>query len=194
VIGALVPVVAMPTTGIAWPLAAAAPALGALGLAGAWPAVAARAITAWRRAALGMTGWAWLTLAGPVAGTGLYLRAAPGTPAPAVWTGSLQGAVHDVLGPLVSSGALAGAPVWALGAVVLPWLVRGRSPALDCARVAMWAAVLVSATEAAIAVVHGSRAAPALRTAVLGGVACAAVALAPTSIRTWRARRDSGSP
>ena len=59
-IAALVPVALVPRRGTAWPLAAGAPALGLVGLAGAWPALAGRAWgNAWRRAVLALTGWVW---------------------------------------------------------------------------------------------------------------------------------------
>ena len=41
------PVVLSPAAAVPWPLSVGAPALGLVGLAGAWPAVAARAGTAW---------------------------------------------------------------------------------------------------------------------------------------------------
>ena len=66
---AAVPIVAMPVTPTAWPLAAAAPALGLVGpagLAGAWPALAGLARTPWRRVALAVSGWVWLLAAGAV--------------------------------------------------------------------------------------------------------------------------------
>ena len=39
-----------------------------------------------------------------------------------------------VLGPLLALGVLLGALLWGAGALVLPWIVRGRSAALDVAR------------------------------------------------------------
>ncbi len=103
-IGALLPVVLLPLRGSTWPLAAGAPALGLIGLAGAWPALAARAGTSWRRAALGLTGWVWLLIAAPLADRVLYLSPPPGTPAPNLWTGSLHETIHHVLWPLVNAG------------------------------------------------------------------------------------------
>ena len=67
--------------------------------------------------------------------------------------------------------------MWALAAVVLPWLVRGRSLAVDFVRVVIWAAMLESATIAATAAINGSDGVHAARTAVIGSVAAAAVAL-----------------
>jgi serine/threonine protein kinase len=194
IIATLVPVALLPRRGISWPLPAGAVALGAIGLAGAWPAVAARlGRTAWRRAALGLAGWIWLVGATQLAGLDLYAAPPAGTPGPAVWTGSLQVTLHDVLSPIVSSGRLAPAPVWALGAVVLPWLQRGRSLALELVLVTVWAAMLVSATEVALTL-GGHRHVPALRGAVLGAVIGGLVALAPALYRAWPRTADSASP
>ncbi len=43
---------------------------------------------------------------------------------------------------------LAVAPLWALAAAILPWVVRGRSAALDLAAAAVWAAALAVGTQA----------------------------------------------
>ena len=131
VVGALVPVVMAPHDGPAWPLAAGAPALGAIGLAGAWPGIAGLAGPAWRRATVAATGWVWLALArGP-------------------YGSSTSEAVHHVLSPVLTVGTLAGAAVWALAAVVLPWAGIRRSPVLETALLAAWAAALALGTIAA---------------------------------------------
>ena len=52
-----------PRPDVGWALAALAPALGVLGLAGAYPAIAGQAWHWSRRAALGALGYWWLTLA-----------------------------------------------------------------------------------------------------------------------------------
>ena len=90
--------------------------------------------------------------------------------------------------PIVTSGALAPLPVWAVGAAVLPWLVRGRSLALDLLAAVMWTAFVVSATATAISAVHTHGGLSAAPTATLGAVAAAAVALAPSALGAWRAR------
>jgi len=131
VAGALVPVVLTPRDGPAWPLAAGAPALGAIGLAGAWPAVAGHAGPAWRRAVLALTGWLWLALA----------RAA--------WTESPYGTTHHVLAPILTRGTLMGCAIWAAAAVVLPWAQVRRSPVLEGILLTGWAVALGLATTAA---------------------------------------------
>jgi eukaryotic-like serine/threonine-protein kinase len=198
-IAALAPVLVLPMRPTAWPLSAAAPALGLIGLAGAWPAVASRAGGTVQRAALGAIGWVWLLLAGAALGSGhiLYLPHVPGLPPPAVWIGSLPQTTAQLLPTLVKTGVLAPAIVWALAAVTAPWLVRGRSLMLDVIRVVIWSALVVSATSAAVVAVHGTDAVGAAPTAVLGATVCAAVALAPRGIdgwrRAWRSRPDVGA-
>jgi hypothetical protein len=186
----LIPVALLPFDGTLWPLAVGAPGLGGLGLAGAWPALAGRAgSSAWRRAALGATGWLWLVLASPLAGKDLYLGRPAPAPSPAAWTASLQVAGHDVFGPLFSTGAFAPALVWALAALVLPWIVRGRSPAADIVRALVWAALVVAATVTMLNALHYPA---SIRTAVLGAAASALVAMLPSITAAARHRRAFG--
>jgi hypothetical protein len=128
---------------------------------------------------LGAVGWAWLLLAAPIAGTGLYLPLLS-PPPPIQWTGSLFDTTHDVLGPIVRSGALAPALVWALGAVAVPWLVRRRRLAVDVIRTAVWAAMLAAGVAVVLGVVHGRAGAPP--GALVGAVAASVGALAPLAI------------
>ena len=196
-IALLLPIVLSPAAASIWPLSAGAPALGLIGLAGAWPAVAGRAGTPWRRAALGAIGWVWLLLASAIAGKSLYLPLVPGVAPPHAWMRSLSVTVEHLLRPEISAGVLAPALVWALAAVTLPWLVRGGSLVLDVARVVVWATVLVSATGVAVAAWHGSAIGPgglSAPTALLGALASAVVALAPSLLGTWRVALRSGGP
>jgi hypothetical protein len=189
----LLPLLISPAASTTWPLSAGAPALGLIGLAGAWPALAARASTPWRRATLGAIGWVWLLLASAVVGKALYLPLAPGVAPPQAFMSSLPTTVNHVLRPEISAAVLAPALVWALGAVTLPWLVRGGSLVLDVVRVVVWAGLLVAATGAAIAAGHGSDAVGAAPTALVGAAACVAVALAPSLLDMWRlSLRGSG--
>jgi hypothetical protein len=102
--------------GVAWSVPALAPALGALTLATAYPALAGRAGTWFVRAALGALGAWWLLL----------------------WDGKAW----------PEPGELAYLGVFAVAAAILPWLVRGRSLALDVVLAAAWAGALGSATAA----------------------------------------------
>ncbi len=156
--GALVPVVLAPRDGPAWPLSAGAPALGAIGLACAWPGVAGLTGPIWRRAMLGATGWVWLALAR------------------ATYTSSTSDALHHAIAPLLTAGTLVGAGLWAVAAIVLPWAGIRRSPVLEATLLAGWALVLALATVAAS---HVGTALPrtSVANAVLGASAGALVAL-----------------
>jgi hypothetical protein len=133
--GAVVPPLLLRRRGLTWSLPAAAPLLGLAGLAGAYPAIAGTVRGAWARAALGAAGLWWLLLAEPLLDRDLVLGTAPGS-------------AGDVLGGLLSGGALLLAPVWAAAALVLPWLVRGRSLAVDVVAATTWAAGLAATTGA----------------------------------------------
>jgi hypothetical protein len=132
---AAVPPLLLRHRGLTWSLPAAAPALGLAGLAGAYPAVAGRVRGVWARAALGAAGLWWLLLAEPLLDREILVGTAPGS-------------AGDVLEALATSGVLLLAPLWAGAAVVLPWLVSGRSLALDIVGAATWAAALGSGTAA----------------------------------------------
>jgi hypothetical protein len=164
--------------GTAWSLPAAAPLLGLAGLAGAYPALAGRVRGVAARAGLGAAGAVWALLAEPVLGRALVLDA----PAPARgWDAGAGRALADAAWPLVTSGAAALAALWALAAVVSPWLVRGRSTAVDVVAATSWAAGLAAATAAVAERVGGPGAhAP-------GGVP-GAVAAAVTVLALARAR------
>lgn len=192
---ALAPVVLLPRRGHRWPLAAAAPALGAIGLAGAWPAIAARAPSAWQRAALGITGWVWLLGAAALAHSSPYLAPLRGTPAPAVWIPSLYEATHHVLIPILTSGALAPAPLWGGAAAILPAVARVRPFALAVVMVTVWAAGLASATATVLGAAHAGLVVKS-GTLALGAVLAAMIALVPAAVRErgvlLRARNPSG--
>jgi len=196
----LVPVVLSPAAATTWPLSAGAPALGLVGLAGAWPALAARATTPWRGAPLGAVGWLWVLLASAIAGKALYLPLVRGVPPPHAWMSSLSTTLDHLLRPEISAGVLAPAIVWALGAVTLPWLIRGGSLILDVLRVLAWAVIVVSATGAAMAALHASGPGETVPThlsapsALVGAAASVAVALGPSLLGVWRTALHSGGP
>ena len=131
-------------------------------------ALAGQARRPLRRAALGAAGFLWVALAEALAGRDLYLGAAPGTGPPADWAGSARDAVTQALEPLATSGALLGALVWAMAALVLPWVVRGRRPLADGIAAAGWAGALAVAGAAVAGIVEagshprGGLAGPAL--------------------------------
>jgi hypothetical protein len=187
---ALLPVAPLlPWSGTGWSVPAAAPALGALGLAGAFPALAGQASTVARRAALGALGLLWLALAEALTGTRLLAGPAGATAPRGTWEESAARALDDAVVPLLSSGLLAVAALWALAAAVLPWVVRGRSAALDLAAAAVWAAALAVATAAMLDAVSATGQAASPRGLVAGAVAAAAGAVALRAAR--RAARPS---
>ncbi len=132
---AVVPPLLLRRRGLTWSVPAAAPVLGLAGLSGAYPAVAGRVRGVWARAALGAAGLWWLLLAESLLDREIAVGTAPGS-------------AGDVIEALATSGVLLLAPLWAAAAVVLPWLVRGGSVALDIVGAATWAAALASGTAA----------------------------------------------
>jgi hypothetical protein len=166
----------------AWTLPAAAPVLGLAGLAGAYPALAGRATRARTRAGLGAAGAVWALLAEPALAQALVLGTSQPEPS---WDRTAGRALQDAAWPLVTSGAALLVVLWALGALVLPWLVRGRSLIADVFAAAVWAGALAGATAALTERVVGpGSSAPGL----LGGalLASAVAVLLP------RARRSHG--
>jgi hypothetical protein len=161
--------------GRAWSLPAAAPLLGLIGLAGAFPALAARAPTLRGRAALGALGAWWLLLAEPLLGRTLLLGPAADTPARPAFDGAWSTAIGTVLGHTVTSGALLVALLWGAGAAIAPWLVRGRAPVLDVVMAVAWAAGLVAATAAIGRALGGRVATDAPRGLLVSGLLAAAV-------------------
>ena len=131
-------------SGHAWSVPAAAPLLGLATLACAYPALAGRAGRWWQRAGLGAAGLCWLLLAEPLLGSTLLAGADP----PSGWQADAGGALDRVLWPPLASGLAAIAAAWALAAVVLPWIVRGRYAGMDFVAASAWAAGLGSGTAA----------------------------------------------
>jgi hypothetical protein len=167
----------------------AAPLLGAAMLSGAYPALAGQARTLWQRAALGALGFWLLALAEPIARTTLFYGRARGTQPLPRWDDSLSGAVEHAMLPLVQSGALATAALWAAGAAVLPWLVRGRNAALDLVAGIVWAAALAAGAGAIGATLKGTVPNPDPRGAALGAAVAVLAAVAARALRLAQARR-----
>jgi hypothetical protein len=182
--GALAPLLALPRrSGPAWMLAALAPALGLVGLAGAFPAIAGQP-RRWReRAALGALGYWWLTLAEPLLAERLWLGVPANAPSRAAWEGSLNTTAAHVVGPALSLGVLFGALLWGAAAMVLPWIVRGRSAAADVVAATVWSAALAAAAPVAAAGLTGHAAHPSPHGAVLGAVLGGVIAVASRALR-----------
>jgi eukaryotic-like serine/threonine-protein kinase len=125
-----------------WGLPAIAPLLGGLGIAPLYPALAALAPTAGRRAALGMLGFAWLAVAESVLDRTLLFATVD--TAPAGWSASASVAVQELLVPLLAPEALLAALTWGAAAAALGYLLRARMVALELLGVLVWAAGLVA--------------------------------------------------
>jgi serine/threonine protein kinase len=169
----------LPFSGSSWSLPALAPLLGVAGLAGAWPALAGQAKRWTVRAGLGALGGWWLALAEALTSRRLMSGPAHGVAVRATWEGSAVDAARDAVWPLLTGGALAVAVLWAIAALLLPVLVRGRSAALDIVGATAWAATLAAATQAlAQALVLDPP-----RGLVAAAVAAAAIAVAARALR-----------
>ncbi len=80
------------------------------------------------------TGRARLLVAGAgrvAAAAQTVARPTSGLPPRAAWESSIRRAATHVIAPTFTVELLLGAAVWALASAILPWLVRGRSAALD---------------------------------------------------------------
>jgi eukaryotic-like serine/threonine-protein kinase len=152
----VLPPLALRAAPLAWSAPAAAPALGLFGLAGAFPALAGTARSAWTRGALGAVGLWWLLLAEPLLGHDLLFGLADDLPDRSRWDGAASVTVSEILRPVVTSGAPVQALLWAGAAVVMPWLVRGRSLSADIVGATVWAAGLAAATASVGAAVSGA--------------------------------------
>jgi hypothetical protein len=124
-------------------LPAAAPLLGLIGLAPAYPALAGLASDLRSRLLLGGVGFTWL--AAWEIGSGRTLLLGPETAAPRGWSESVKTSAADLVIPLFDPSLLALAALWALAAAALPLLVRGRGAVPDLVGALIWAAGLISA-------------------------------------------------
>jgi eukaryotic-like serine/threonine-protein kinase len=132
-----VPLLLRRARGSWWSAPAVAPLMDVIGGGAAWLAIAGQAARPWHRAALGALGW-WAVLAGRVV---VHGRAA--------WADDPGRAWRDGVTPIVGDGkVLAVAGVWALAALTLPLLVRGRAFALDLVGALAWGAALAAGTQA----------------------------------------------
>ncbi len=172
-----------PRSGPGWLAAALAPVLGLAGLAGAFPALAAQR-TGWRaRAALAALGFWWLTLAEPLVRARLWLGPPTGIPSRGIWEASFSKASSDVVGGALTPELLLGAAVWALAAMILPWIVRGRSAALDVAAAVGWTVALLAATPLIERTLLSHASQPSPRGALIGAVLGCALAVCARALR-----------
>jgi hypothetical protein len=137
-------------------LPGAAPILGLIGLGPVYPALAGLTRGAAGRALLGGIGYLWIAAWEELAHKTLLLG--PVADPPAHWKGSAGTAISDVIAPLVDGSVLAAAGIFAAAALVLPVLIRGRTPLLDGLGALIWAAGLITTLK----LVAGSASPPGL--------------------------------
>jgi tRNA A-37 threonylcarbamoyl transferase component Bud32 len=148
-------------------LPGAAPILGLIGLGPVYPALAGLTRGAASRALLGGIGYLWIAAWEELAHKTLLLG--PVADPPAHWKGSAGTAISDVIAPLVDGSVLAAAGIFAAAALVLPVLIRGRTPLLDGLGALIWAAGLITTLK----LVAGSTSPPGL---LFGALLAAAIA------------------
>jgi tRNA A-37 threonylcarbamoyl transferase component Bud32 len=174
----------LPRGGTLWSLPALCPALGAIGLGPAYPAVAGMSSTsAWRRAGLGALGYLWLVAVEVLTGRSLLYGVADGTQPRARWDGSFSHAAEHAIWPVLSGPALAPALVFAAAAVLLPLAVRGRSLTLDAIAASVWAAGVVAALHVTDSLLSANVRLDTARGATIGALLGAALAVAVAHVR-----------
>jgi len=151
-----------------WLLPALAPALGLVGAAPAFLAVAARRERAAERAAMAGLAWAWTGIAGGLLGRALGVPVGAGDAGG--WAGSGPTAIDQVISPLLTPTAIAIGLTWIGGAILLGLLLDVASAAGAAVGGLIWAGAIAALLGAA-----GDGAAPTLllAPALIGGVAWA---------------------
>jgi hypothetical protein len=148
-------------------LPGAAPILGLVGLGPVYPALAGLTRGAASRALLGGIGYLWIAAWEELSHRTLMLG--PVADPPAGWKSSASTAVTDVVFPLIDGQVLAAAGIFAAAALVLPLLIRGRTPLIDALGALIWAAGLITT----LRLVAGSTSPPGL---IFGALLAAVVA------------------
>ena len=169
-----------------WSAPALAPLLGLVGLALVWPAIAGQARRLTARIVLGALGCWWLLLAQALTTRTLLVGPLPGVAEPQRWAGSAPQTLADVLAPLVTGGALGIALVWALAAAVLPYVVRGRTAAVDLVMAAAWAAGLAAGTQGTASVLRAPDSPTQVHGLVLPAILAGVTVVVIRSVRPLR--------
>jgi eukaryotic-like serine/threonine-protein kinase len=168
-----------------WLVPALAPALGALGLAAAFPVAAGAVVGAIRAAAAGLLGFAWLVAAQAMLGIEGILAGVG--PAPPGWESSVGRSFSALLEPLLAPEAILIAATWAIAAALLAIVLAVASVVVRILGGLMWAAGLASVQPLLPGWDPGS---PEAATLVLA----AAVAVAVWARSAPRIRVRAGSP
>jgi hypothetical protein len=191
--GALPLLVAMPSrAGVGWLAPALAPLLGLLGIAAAFPAAASSRSRPRTRACLAALGYWWLCLAqigfarglAPASGFSSGFpsaNAGRAWPRPG-WETSLSASAHAIA-PLLSLPTLAGAALWALGAALAPWLVRGRGVAVDLLLAGIWSAAMLTGPSLLASLLQADSSPASAPVAAIFGAILGALALAMSASR-----------
>ncbi len=183
----------LPRAGLLWSVPVLAPLLGTVALGPVFVGIAALAPTPWRRAGLAAAGFLWLAIGELITGRDLLFGVPDGALPRAEWEGSISAAASDALGPLLSGPALAPAVVWAVFAMLLPLVVRGRWLAVDLLGAGLWAAGLLTAHAALGDMLAATTALDQARGAVAGAIGAALVVVAVSQMAPpaegWRPRR-----
>ncbi|HWH12009.1 MAG TPA: serine/threonine-protein kinase [Solirubrobacteraceae bacterium] len=187
---ALAPVpTALRSTPWLWCAPALAPLLGLVGLALAFPALAARLGGVWQRSALGALGLWWLILAEAAFGRRLLFGAPPGTQPPQDWQDLPLEAIAHAVVPLLIGAELLLVALWSLAAASAPLLIGGGALTRRALGAIAWATALIAGTGLA-----GERVGVVGTTSLLGGGALAlCVGLLPPPGRAT-ARMRHGVP
>jgi hypothetical protein len=151
-------------------------------LAPLFVALAGLCSTAWRRAGLAAAGFWWLVIAEVLSGDALLFGLADGTLPRGDWESSVSAAASDALVPLLTSPATAPVVIWVVLAVVLPFVVRGRSLSFDLLGASAWAVALVTAHAAVSDLVAASVELDQARGAVGGAILAVVVAVAAAAV------------
>jgi hypothetical protein len=178
--------------GPTWLAAGLAPLFGLAGLAGAFPALAGQ-VGRWRaRALLGALGYWWLCLAEGLLdepGRRLWLGTQAGV-ARRAWESSPSAAATHAIVPLLTLGVLLGAILWALAAIVLPWVVRGHSAMHDALAAIAWAVALAASTPLLVDGLGGRAAEHSPRGVVVGTAVGAVFAIGARAVRGQAGQLD----
>jgi serine/threonine protein kinase len=184
VLAAGAPLLALPRrSGPGWLAAGLAPALGLAGLAGAFPALAGQRSSWLARAGLAALGFWWLALAESLLRRRLWLGPPAGLPPRMAWESSIDATATHVVAPTFTVALLLGVAVWALAGALLPWLVRGRSAALDVGAAILWTLALLAAVPLLERALLAHASAPSPRGALLGAVLGCALAVCARALR-----------
>jgi hypothetical protein len=185
----------LPRAGLLWSVPILAPLLGTVALAPVFVGVAALAPTPWRRAGVAAAGFLWLAIGELLTGRDLLFGVPDGALPRADWEGSISAAAGDALGPLLSGPALAPAVVWAVFAMLLPLVVRGRWLAVDLAGAGVWAAGLLIAHAALGDMLAATTALDQARGALAGAIGAGLVGVAAAQMAApaegWRPQTAS---